>query len=77
MEPWRYSSQGLRIALRVMPRGGRDGIDGIEILADGRPVVKVRVRAVADGGEANRAVMAVLAKLPRYLARTARPVDSC
>ena len=62
MEPWRYSSQGLRIALRVMPRGGRDGIDGIEMLADGRPVVKVRVRAVADGGEANRAVMAVLAK---------------
>ena len=53
MEPWRYSSQGLRIALRVMPRGGRDGIDGIEMLADGRPVVKVRVRAVADGGEAN------------------------
>ena len=62
MERWRYSSQGLRIALRVMPRGGRDGIDGIEMLADGRPVVKVRVRAVADCGEANRAVMAVLAK---------------
>lgn len=62
MEPWRYSSQGLSIALRVTPRGGRDGIDGIEMLADGRPVVKVRVRAVADGGEANRTVMAVLAK---------------
>ena len=46
----------------MTPRGGRDGIDGIEMLADGRPVVKVRVRAVADGGEANRAVMAVLAK---------------
>ena len=63
MEPWRYSSQGLSIALRVTPpRGGRDGIDGIEMLADGRPVVKVRVRAVTDGGEANRTVMAVLAK---------------
>ena len=62
MEPWRYSSQGLSIALRVTPRGGRDGIDGIEMLADGRPVVKVRVRAVADGGEANSTVMAVLAK---------------
>jgi uncharacterized protein YggU (UPF0235/DUF167 family) len=46
----------------VTPRGGCDGIDGIEMLADGRPAVKVRVRAVADGGEANRAVMAVLAK---------------
>ncbi|HEU4804763.1 MAG TPA: DUF167 domain-containing protein [Nitrobacter sp.] len=62
MEPWRYSPQGLSIALRVTPRGGRDGIDGIEALADGRPVVKVRVRAIAEGGEANRAVMAVLAK---------------
>jgi uncharacterized protein (TIGR00251 family) len=62
MESWRYSPQGLSIALRVTPRGGRDGIDGIEALADGRPVVKVRVRAIAEGGEANRAVMAVLAK---------------
>jgi uncharacterized protein len=61
MEPWRYSSEGLSIALRVTPRGGRDEIDGIEMLADGRPV-KVRVRAIAEGGEANRAVMAVLAK---------------
>jgi uncharacterized protein (TIGR00251 family) len=62
MEPWRYSPEGLSIALRVTPRGGRDGIDGIETLADGRPVVKVRVRAVAEGGEANRAVVEVLAK---------------
>lgn len=62
MEPWRYSPEGLSIALRVTPRGGRDGIDGIETLADGRPVVKLRVRAVAEDGEANRAVVAVLAK---------------
>ena len=62
MDPWRYSTEGLSIALRVTPRGGRDEIDGIEMLADGRPVVKVRVRAIAEGGEANRAVMAVLAK---------------
>lgn len=62
MEPWRYSPEGLSIALRVTPRGGRDGIDGIETLADGRPVVKIRVRALAEGGEANRAVVAILAK---------------
>ena len=46
----------------MTPRGGRDGIDGIETLADGRNVVKVRVRAIADGGEANRAVTELLAK---------------
>ena len=62
MDPWRYSTQGVSVALRVTPRGGRDDIDGIETLADGRAVVKVRVRAVADGGQANRAVTELLAK---------------
>ena len=61
-DPWRYSAQGVSVALRVTPRGGRDDIDGIETLADGRAVVKVRVRAIADGGEANRAVTELLAK---------------
>ncbi|MBW7964019.1 DUF167 domain-containing protein [Bradyrhizobium sp. BR 10261] len=61
-EPWRISTTGVSIALRVTPRGGRDGVDGIELLTDGRSVLKVRVRAVADGGEANRAVLALLAK---------------
>jgi hypothetical protein len=46
----------------VTPRGGRDDIDGVETLANGRSVVKMRVRAIADGGEANRAVMELLAK---------------
>jgi uncharacterized protein (TIGR00251 family) len=61
-DPWRYSTQGISVALRVTPRGGRDDIDGIETLADGRAVVKVRVCAVADGGQANRAVTELLAK---------------
>ena len=63
MDPWRYSTDGVSIALRVTPRGGRDDIDGIETLANGRSVVKVRVRAIAEGGEANRAVTELLAKL--------------
>ena len=62
MDPWRYSTQGISVALRVTPRGGRDDIDGIETLANGRSVVKVRVRAIAEGGEANRAVTELLAK---------------
>ena len=62
MAPWRTSTTGVSIALRVTPRGGRDGVDGIEQLSDGRSVLKVRVRAIADGGEANRAVLALLAK---------------
>jgi uncharacterized protein (TIGR00251 family) len=63
MEPWRYSNQGISIALRVTPRGGHDDIDGIETLANGRSVIKIRVRAIAEGGEANRAVMELLAKV--------------
>jgi hypothetical protein len=62
MDPWRTSAQGISVALRVTPRGGRDDIDGVETLADGRTVLKVRVRVVADGGEANRAVTELLAK---------------
>src|SRR5580700_5452669 len=62
MDPWRYSPHGISVALRVTPRGGRDDIDGVETLADGRSGVKVRVRAIADGGEANRAVTELLAK---------------
>jgi len=62
MEPWRYSPTGLSVSLRVTPRGGRDDIDGIETLSNGRSVVKVRVRAIAEGGEANRAVTELLAK---------------
>ncbi len=62
MDPWRYSSGGVSVALRVTPRGGRDDIDGLETLADGRVVIKVRVRAIADGGEANRAVTELMAK---------------
>jgi uncharacterized protein len=61
VDPWRYSSDGISVSLRVTPRGGRDGIDGIETLANGRSVVKVRVRAIAEGGEANRAVTELLA----------------
>ena len=62
MDPWRTSSEGISVALRVTPRGGRDDIDGVETLSDGRSVLKVRVRAIADGGEANRAVTELLAR---------------
>jgi uncharacterized protein len=62
MDPWRYSTAGISVALRVTPRGGRDDICGIETLANGRQVVKVRVRAIAESGEANRAVTELMAK---------------
>jgi len=78
-DPWRYSTQGISVALRVTPRGGRDEIDGIETLANGRSVVKVRVRAIAEGGEANRAVTELLAQalgVPRAKVRLLSGVTS-
>ena len=79
MDPWRYSTEGVSVALRVTPRGGRDDIDGIETLANGRTVLKVRVRAIAEGGEANRAVTELLAKalgVPRAKVRLLSGVTS-
>ena len=46
----------------MTPRGGRDAIEGVEALADGRPVLKVRVRAVPEDGAANEGVRRLLAK---------------
>jgi uncharacterized protein (TIGR00251 family) len=60
--PWATLAGGIAVVARLTPRGGRDGIDGIETLADGRSVLKVRVRAAASEGEANAALVRLLAK---------------
>ena len=52
----------MKLAVRLTPRGGRDAIDGIEQLSDGRRVLKVRVRAAASEGEANAALARLIAK---------------
>lgn len=49
--------------MRLTPKGGRDAIDGVEELADGRSVLKVRVRAAPTGGEANDALCRLIAKV--------------
>ena len=59
--PWRLAPGGLELVVRVTPTGGRDAVDGIAELADGTCVLKVRVRAAASEGEANAAVIRVVA----------------
>lgn len=62
MAAWSVTPDGLAITIRLTPRGGRDSLDGIETLADGRQVLKARVRAAPSEGEANAALIALLAK---------------
>ncbi|HEY8383414.1 MAG TPA: DUF167 family protein [Microvirga sp.] len=60
--PWQAAAGGLDLRVRATPRAGRDAVEGIEALSDGRPVLKVRVRAAPEDGAANEAVRRVLAK---------------
>ena len=59
--PWIVSPDGLALTARLTPKGGRDAIDGVERLADGRPVLKARVRAAASDGAANAALIRLVA----------------
>ncbi|MBV6489600.1 MAG: DUF167 domain-containing protein [Pseudorhodoplanes sp.] len=60
--PWSASARGLSLAVRLTPKGGRDSIDGVEALADGRAVLKIRVRVAPSEGEANEALVRLLAR---------------
>jgi uncharacterized protein (TIGR00251 family) len=60
--PWVAAAGGVILTVRLTPKGGRDAIDGIEQAADGRPVLRVRVRAAPSEGEANDALTRLLAK---------------
>jgi uncharacterized protein YggU (UPF0235/DUF167 family) len=57
------ASDGIVLAVRLTPRGGRDAIDGIETRADGQCVLKVRVRALPEKGAANDALLMLLARV--------------
>ena len=53
---------GCIIAIRVTPRSSRPGIGGWRAGADGRQELDVRVAAAPADGEANAAVIKLLAK---------------
>jgi uncharacterized protein len=60
-QPWTATADGVAVDVRLTPRGGRDAIEGIERRADGRAVVKARVRAAPFEGEANAALCRLIA----------------
>jgi uncharacterized protein len=61
VRPWTATADSLIVTVRLTPKGGRDALDGIEVLADGRPVVKARVRAAPHEGAANAALLRLIA----------------
>jgi uncharacterized protein YggU (UPF0235/DUF167 family) len=73
--PWVLAPDGVSLAVRLTPRGGRDAIDGVATLDDGRPVLKARVRAAPTEGEANDALVRLVARAvgvaPRAVTMTA------
>jgi uncharacterized protein len=72
--PWAACADGLLVSVRLTPRGGRDLIEGIELLADGRSVLKARVRAAASEGAANEALTRLLARAAGVAPRAVRLV---
>jgi uncharacterized protein (TIGR00251 family) len=59
--PWTVVADGILLTVRLTPRGGRDAIDGVATLDDGRCVLKARVRAAPAEGEANDALVRLVA----------------
>jgi uncharacterized protein len=60
--PWVLTTGGVGLAVRLTPKGGRDAIDGMQVLANGRSALMVRVRAAPANGEANTALIRLVAK---------------
>lgn len=58
--PWRRSGAAVDLRVRLTPKGGRDAIDGLTASPDG-PALKARVRAAPEHGEANAALVELIA----------------
>jgi uncharacterized protein len=70
--PWNAVADGLVVSVRLTPKGGSDSIDGTATLADGRAVLRARVRAAPSEGEANTALLRLIAKALGVPARDVR-----
>lgn len=55
-------ADGVRLAVRLTPKAGRDGIKGLKPTADGGVELAVKVTAVPENGKANDALLRLLAK---------------
>ncbi len=65
----------IRFAVRLTPKGGRDGVDGWAVDSGGKRYLKARVSAPPEDGKANEALIRLLAKTLRLGASKVRIVS--
>lgn len=62
MTAWRLVEGGVKLALKVTPRASRETVEGLADIGGGKMALLVRVRAAPSEGEANKAVLKLLAQ---------------
>lgn len=60
--PCRATKEGVELFVRATPKAAKERIDGIALDADGRSYLKVYVTAAPEDNQANKAIIALLAK---------------
>lgn len=60
--PFEETARGLILTIRLIPNSAKDAIEERTTLADGRAVLKVRVRAIPEDNKANKAALKLIAK---------------
>ncbi len=60
--PWQRTATGLRLTVRLTPRGGRDALGGVRLDQSGRAQLLARVSPPPVEGAANAALVKLVAK---------------